>query len=151
MSFVRVKDKWKRTIVFGVGTVLNNLNGDTITISEASSITGSHKLAFKANGASRKLEDDKWQQQLMNFFVWDNNPLSNIVRQINEFDTVFVYGVLDKMPYISQMTGKKRNYYEVKLEYIKIIARGDGSTPIIEADADGNIDREPDPDGDIPF
>lgn len=152
MSFVKVKDKWRRVIAFGVGTVLPNANGEILTITEPSSITNTRKLIFKANGASRKLEDDKWQKQLMNFGVWENNPLSAILQQLKEFDTVFVYGVLEKSPYTSQTTGKKRNYYEVKLEYIKIIAHGDGTMPIIDSGASsGNTDYEPDPDGDIPF
>lgn len=151
MSFVRVKDKWRRIIAFGVGTVLPNANGDTLTITEPSAATNTRKIVFRANGASRKLEDERWEKQLMNFGVWENNPLSAIVRQLKEFDTVFVYGVLEKSPYISQKTGKKRNYYEVKLEYIQIIARGDGTMPIIDGGISNDANYEPDPDGDIPF
>lgn len=152
MSFIRVKDKWRRVIVMGVGTVLKNQNGDTLTISEPSSFTNARKLVFKANGASRKLEDDKWQRQLMSFGLWENHPLSAVVSQLKEFDTVFVYGVLDKSTYTSQTTGNKRNYYEVKLEYIQIIARGDGTMPILDGGLNGKgADYEPDPDGDIPF
>ena len=109
MSFIKHKDKWRRTIVMGVGTVLSNQNGDVLTISEPSAYTNAHKLVFRANGASRKLEEDKWQRQLMNFGLWDNHPLAAVVSQLKEFDTVFVYGVLDKSSYISQATGHKRN------------------------------------------
>lgn len=151
MSFVKQKDKWRRVIAFGVGTVLTNANGEVLSVTEPSSATGTRKLIFKANGASRKLENEKWQKQLMSFGVWENNPLSAIVRQLNEFDTVFVYGVLDKSPYISKTTGKKRNYYEVKLEYIQIISRGGGAIPIIDSGINNNADYDPDPDEDIPF
>lgn len=152
MSFIKHKDKWRRTIVMGVGTVLSNQNGDVLTISEPSAYTNAHKLVFRANGASRKLEEDKWQRQLMNFGLWDNRPLAAVVSQLKEFDTVFVYGVLDKSSYISQATGHKRNYYEVKLEFIQIIARGDGTMPIMDGGLSGkSADYEPDPDGDIPF
>ena len=152
MSFIKHKDKWRRTIVMGVGTVLSNQNGDTLTVSEPSAYTNARKLVFKANGASRKLEDDKWQRQQMNFGLWENHPLAAVVNQLKEFDTVFVYGVLDKSSYISQTTGHKRNYYEVKLEFIQIIARGDGTMPILDGGPNNKgADYESDKDGDIPL
>ena len=150
MSFVKVKDKWKRRIVFGVGTVLPNTNGEILNVSEPSSVKGSRRITFKLNGATRKLEDETWQRQLMNFGIWENSPLRAIVSALQEKDSVFVYGVLDKSKYISQTTGKQRNYYEVKLEYIQPIGRMDDLGVTIDY-IPQTAKTEYDPDEDIPF
>ena len=150
MSFVKVKDKWKRRIVFGVGTVLPNTNGEILNVSEPSSVKGSRRITFKLNGATRKLEDETWQRQLMNFGIWENSPLRAIVSALQEKDSVFVYGVLDKSKYIAQTTGKQRNYYEVKLEYIQPIGRMDDLGVTIDY-IPQTAKTEYDPDEDIPF
>jgi hypothetical protein len=149
MPFWKKKDKWKRMLIGGTGTVICDANGAVVNASKPSSATGAKKLTFKANGDCRKSEDGNWLKQVMTFSIWDTNPLAVIVANLKENDYVDVFGVLDKTPYVSPTTGKTRSYLEVKLSKIQLLYHGDGTLPIEEDLTATSV--QDDDDEDIPF
>ena len=130
MSFIKKKDKWKRLIVFGVGWVIDDYNGNIVTESEPSEY--GTKLKFKLNGGY-KLSDKasesgerKWLSQKMNFAIKADHPLAPIVRSLEVGDCVDVFGVVSRSKYTNPNTGKEHNYFIVNLEKIVVLYNGDG-------------------------
>ena len=132
MSFIKKKDKWKRLIVFGVGWVIDDYNGNIVTESEPSDY--GTKLKFKANGGfklSDKCENGerKWLSQKMNFAIKADHPLAPIVKGLELGDCVDVFGVVSRSKYTNPNTGKDHNYFIVNLEKIVVLYKGDGKLP----------------------
>ena len=133
MSFIKKKDKWKRLIVFGVGWVIDDYNGNVVTESEPSEY--GTKLKFKLNGGY-KLSDKasengerKWLNQKMNFAIKADHPLASIVKGLELGDCVDVFGVVSRSKYTNPNTGKDHNYFIVNLEKIVVLYKGDGKLP----------------------
>lgn len=133
MSFVKKKDKWKRVIVFGVGTVIDDINGNIVTESEPSDY--GTKLKFKANGGfklSDKADENgerRWLSQKMNFAIKSDHPLAPIVKGLELGDCVDVFGVVNRSKYTNPNTGKDHNYFIVNLEKIVVLYKGNGNLP----------------------
>lgn len=132
MSFIKKKDKWKRIIVFGVGWVIDDYNGNIVTESEPSEY--GTKLKFKLNGGyklSDKCEtgERKWLNQKMNFAIKADHPLAPIVKGLEVGDCVDVFGVVSRNKYTNPNTGKEHNYFIVNLEKIVVLYKGDGKLP----------------------
>ena len=133
MSFIKKKDKWKRLIVFGVGWVIDDINGNIVVESEPSDY--GTKLKFKLNGGY-KLRDKasesgerKWLSQKMNFAIKADHPLAPIVKGLELGDCVDVFGVVSRSKYTNPNTGKDHNYFIVNLEKIVVLYKGDGKLP----------------------
>lgn len=132
MSFIKKKDKWKRLMVFGVGWVIDDYNGNIVTESEPSEY--GTKLKFKLNGGyklSDKCEsgERKWLSQKMNFAIKADHPLAPIVKGLEVGDCVDVFGVVSRSKYTNPNTGKDHNYFIVNLEKIVVLYKGDGKMP----------------------
>ena len=124
--FVKHKTKWKRWVVFGVGTVIQDYEGNIATLSEPDDY-GNRRYKFKACGGYKKTEDDKWLRQDMWFGIRADNPLAQIVKNLAANDVVEVFGLLNKSKYKHPSTGELKNYYIVNLEKVSVLYRGDGT------------------------
>ena len=152
MSFIRKKDKWSRHIVFGVGTVFNDRNGQTVTYSDPDKYNNVRKIRFRACGGV-KLSDKplpngepRWLRQDMNFAIKETDCLAPLVKDLAEGDKVFVFGVLRRSKYTSSSTGAEHNWYEANLEYIQVLGKDNSIKP-----DDADMETEDYTDDDIDF
>lgn len=152
MSFIRKKDKWSRHIVFGVGTVFNDRNEQTITYSDPDKYNNVRKIRFRACGGIRLSEkplpngEPRWLRQDMNFAIKETDCLAPLVKDLADGDKVFVFGVLRRSKYTSSSTGVEHNWYEVNLEYLQVLGKGNSLNPDV-----GDMETEDYQDDEIDF
>lgn len=150
MSFVKKKNKWN-IVVFGVGTVFADRNGQAIIYSDPDKYTNVRKIRFKACGGFRLSDKPKengeprWLRQDMNFAIKETDCLAPLVKGLEDGDKVFVFGVLYRGKYTSSTTGTERNWYEVNLEYLQVLGKDSSIKPDIadmEATASNDADED---------
>lgn len=130
MAFVKRKDRFGRVIIEGVGMVVNDQSGVLIKESEKNR-WGSRSLSVAILGTWLRTKGGRTLRELYRFYEWDNNPLADILRQLQYGDMVYVFGVLETHSFLPDDGGARVYYQRVKLEFILRFANAKSSHPYI--------------------
>ena len=92
---------------------------------------GSRSLSVAILGTWLRTKGGRTLRELYRFYEWDNNPLADILRQLQYGDMVYVFGVLETHSFLPDDGGARVYYQRVQLEFILRFANAKSSHPYI--------------------
>lgn len=124
--FLKRKDRFGRIIIEGVGMILHFPSGEILKES-APSKYGNVRYFCKIAGGTVKTGEDTYHRERYTFYIWNNHPCSEIVKNLNEYDYVRICGIYESEYFISSVTNTRKLKKLVKIEYIEPFGNSSGS------------------------